>query len=133
MKNHHDSKKTHKNLISRWVHVITFYKFFLWSKILWKKFHENFFEIRFPSSDIWIDVLRKLCCEINKYYLEDDTNSFDGSRPAGERLLFFEVWLNRQGTILKEGFLKCTGFELDYSESWMKSWIELTSSGCNTS
>ena len=68
MKNHHDSKKTHKNLISRWVHVITFCKLFLWSKILWKNiFHQNFFEIRFPSSDIWIDVLRKLCCEISKY------------------------------------------------------------------
>ena len=67
-KNHDESSKKHKNLISRWVRVIKSYKLFLWSKIIYKIFfHQNVFEIRFPYSDIWIDVLRKLCCEINKY------------------------------------------------------------------
>ena len=66
-KNHHDSKKNHKNLISRWVRVIIWYKLFSWSKTLRKKFfHKKFFIKEFSPSDIWIDVFRKFCCDINK-------------------------------------------------------------------
>lgn len=61
-------KKTHKNLISRWVRVTICYKLFSWSKILRTKiFHQNFLIKKLSSPDIWIDVFRKFCCDINKY------------------------------------------------------------------
>ena len=41
-KNHNESLKKRKNLISRWVRVIIFYNFFLWIIFLWKYFFINF-------------------------------------------------------------------------------------------
>ena len=69
-KSHHNSKTNHKNLISRWVRVTIWYKLFSWSKIPRKKFfHKNFLMREFSPSDIWIDVFRKFCCDINKYHI----------------------------------------------------------------
>ena len=63
-------KKSHKNLISRWVRVTISYKLFSWSKMSRKKFfHQNFLIKKFSSPDIWIDVFRKFCCDINKYII----------------------------------------------------------------
>ena len=34
-----------------------------------KFFHKNFLMREFSPSDIWIDVFRKFCCDINKYHI----------------------------------------------------------------